>query len=125
MALDNPRSGPYSTMEFTASPLPWLTSSIIAAGQTVRHDFPQVASRFTLQNVSSGSLQVGFTSDGVATLSRYFQVFGNQQLELSCRFKSLVIKNPNAGQAAYDLFVGVTGVHSRDFMEFSGSSLNV
>lgn len=126
MGLNWPSPGTHNVAEYLASPIPWVTSSALAAGVTVRHDFPTVASSFAVQHYSTGSsgLSVGFTSDGVAGTKRV-RVRPGAGFAADVRFKSLFLYNDGSASADYDLIVGLTGISPRSMEALSSSYTSV
>ena len=124
MPIDNPRPGAGSVAEFQVSPIPWMTSSVLAASSSVRFDMPYLASSLMLLNASTGSTDVlafGFTSTGAAGTRRH-RILPNTRLgPLDLRFKTLWLAAPS-GSVSFDVLVGLTGISARDCGDFSDAT---
>lgn len=125
--LDNARPGPNHVNEYVVSPIPWVTSSTLPAGSSIRYDVPRIASSFSVQNYTSGSgcvLAVGFTQEGVDGTNR-IRVKPGGSFSSPARFTSLFLKSVGSSDVEYELFMGLTTILSRDFPGLSGSFSNV
>lgn len=126
MPANTPQPGANFVAEFTASPIPWVTSSVLNEGAVEVWSFENVTSYIRLQNRATGShvLAVGWSYAGVTGSApdgpHRLTVLQNQDLELSVRCKRLFIM-PVSGSVPYNLFVGLTGIPSRYMPDLSGS----
>lgn len=111
MSLGNPNSGGGFAAEFMVAPAPWVTQSSLPTGGVVSYEFSTVARHLRILNHDSGSINVGFSLNGVNG-SNKFLVPTSGTLELDCRFTSLHIKGV-IGQT-YSLFVGQTGIPTKN-----------
>ncbi len=124
--LDWPRPGPGDMGSYLVSGVPYVTSSVLAIGETREISFPSVSRFFIVKNISavSSSLAVAFTTNGLkATNSNFFTLSGSQSQTLDLRVKSLFLSNAvGLPGLAFELIIGMTPIHNSDFPVLTGSS---
>jgi hypothetical protein len=78
MPLGNPEPAYNWTAEYTASGIPWLTSSVLGAPEQRAFHFYALTKTIVIKNVSgSSNLKVGFTALGTQGSNNYILVPGD------------------------------------------------
>jgi hypothetical protein len=119
MPLGNPTGGFSYSPEFQSSALPWVTSSVASAASQVIN-FSYITRFLTFSNLSSNSLFVGFTANGISGSSpgqNYATVPGNQTVTYELRVATVYV----AGNGAFSLTAGLTTVPAGQMPILSGS----
>lgn len=120
MPLNNPTPGVNLLAEWQATASPWVTSSAIPASTNTGYHFGLVAKHMRVLNQdATNPLKVGFTLNGV-TRDNYFLVPPNGTLSLDAKFTQVWLAG-TSGQL-FSLFVGLTGIHTRQFGVLTGSN---
>lgn len=108
-----PPPGQNSVAEYMASTTPFLTASVLLPGVLQEIPFPYVTAWVAVQNVaSSGSLQVGFTAQGV-TGSNFIPLSQSASTDCSYRLASIFLYAPSAA-CSYEVIAGLTGIPIRN-----------
>lgn len=124
MSYGNARSGINNVGEYQTSGLPWVTSSGVTT-TPFRVDFPYVTN-FVSINVTSGSVRVGFTLNGVnanpATNANYFLLgASNSPMVFPVRCKTIFLR-ADAGVATASLMAGLTTIEQKSFPVLTSSA---
>jgi hypothetical protein len=131
MTFQPPGSGLNNTAEYVASPLPWVSSSVVASGSVWRIDFPKVTSEIHVHNATPADSSVGvaFTLSGALGTNRFLigtnQTSGNsyvgETFSFRTRVKTLYIVGLT-GSSTVSVFAGLTMINPRAFPILTGSS---
>jgi len=125
MSLNYPSAGLNLATEFQTSGIPFVTSSIIPSGQTVRIDFHHVSKAFTVRNSSgSGSMvRIGFTKNGVEGVggAAYFRLEGGQSEVFDIRVKQLFLRSDGAFGTRTEVLAALTNVLAGQMGELTGT----
>jgi hypothetical protein len=123
MSLNNPALGEGYVPAYQISPIPYVTSSLVALGSTQAYSFPCVTKSIFIQNqTSSTAIAVAFTANGLkAQNSNYFILSGGQSFSQDLRTSQLFISGA-VGAASYQLVAGLTNIPTKNFMIVTGSN---
>jgi len=119
-----PQNGEYFTPAYQVSALPYLTSSIISAGDIHRYDFPFVTKFINVVNRGSNSgdkLALSFTENGFKS-GNYITIDQGVSVNQEVRTSELYISGSNGTTVDYQLFCGLTTIPSKNFLTLTGSN---
>lgn len=113
MPLDNPPSGFGLVGEYQVSGLPWITSSVLAAGEMKEYRFDYVSKWILVKNLTGGStVNVGVTPNGVQKTGNYFTLLGGESAQLDWRCARLYV-SASLGTPGVSVIAGLTGISTR------------
>lgn len=124
MSLAWPQNGEYFAPAYQVSALPYLTSSIISAGNIHRYDFPFVTKFINVVNRGSNSgdkLALAFTENGFRS-GNYITIDQGVSVDQEVRTSTLYISGSNGTTVDYQLFCGLTTIPSKNFLTLTGSN---
>ena len=131
MTFQPPASGLNNVAEYMASPLPWVSSSVIASGSVWTINFPKVTSEIHVHNATPGASSVGvaFTMSGALGTNRFLvgtnQTAGSsyvgETFSFRARVKTLYIVGLT-GSSTVSVYAGMTMVNPRTFPILTGSA---
>lgn len=113
------KAGQASVLEYMASGLPYATQSTAAAGTPSKTEFPFVTKFFTIKNNGPGSINIGFTQNGVLG-TNYFTLPESGSFSGDIRIIDLFV-DAQSGTGSYEIVAGLTGILRRDFFILTGS----
>jgi hypothetical protein len=117
-----PSSGPNNTLEYMASGLPFVTTSV-ATATPFRIDFPYITSEIYIQvsGAAGSSIRVGFTENGVNN-NNYFAVENTESpVTMRIRCKTLWIRTNTGTAPSYSVLGALTQIPSTSFPVLTGS----
>jgi hypothetical protein len=119
MSFKYPSPGQYSTAEYQASGLPYVTQSQVTSGSVSEITFPFVTNDFSVKNNSAGTLRVGFTRNGVLGTNCFtLPVSGSFQSKI--RVTKLFL-TAASGTITYEVVAGLTAIPPNNFFVLTGS----
>lgn len=123
MPLNNPRPGPGNAAEYMVSGIPWVTSSVLTAGEERLVSLPSVSRFLTVKNETAATtLAVAFARNGFKSKnSNFFTLDAGESYEGELRVTDLWL-SASAGIPAFEVIVGMTSIHRSDFPVLSASN---
>lgn len=126
MSLSWSANGEYATGPYQISAMPYVTSSIISAGQVHRYDFGYVTKFICVVNkgsVITDSLAISFTENGLKPTSKnYFTLEKSETVREELRTTSLFVSCSSGTNVDYQLLCGLTNIPSKNFLTITGSN---
>lgn len=111
---------------YQMSASPWVTSSQVTLGSTVRLDFPQATKFVIVQNTgaaASTAIAVGFTQNGLKTAnSNFFILSGTNSFSAELRVDRLFISGAVGATVPFTVIAGLTPIQRKDFLTVTGSN---
>lgn len=107
------------------SALPYVTSSIINAGEIHRYDFPYVTRFVDVVNRGTSAtdrIAVGFTENGVAKTNNYIILEQKSSVNEEIRTTSLFVSCSQGTNIEYQIFCGLTIIPAKNFLPLTGSN---
>lgn len=125
MTFQPPASGLNNVAEYMASPLPWVSSSVIASGSVWTINFPKVTSEIHVHNAipSASAVGVAFTLSGALGTNRFLvgSSYVGETFSFRARVKTLYIVGLT-GSSNVSIYAGMTMVNPRTFPILTGSA---
>ena len=124
MSLAWPQNGEYFAPAYQVSALPYLTSSIISAGDIHRYDFPFVTKFINVVNRGSNSgdkLALSFTENGFRS-GNYITIDQGVSVDQEVRTSALFISGSSGTTVDYQMFCGLTTIPTKNFLTLTGSN---
>lgn len=126
MSISWPTNGEYNVSAYQMSALPFVTSSVISAGEVHRYDFPYVTRFIDVVNRGPGPndvIAIGFTENGIkpsvgnyVSIDRYASV--NEEIRTTVLFVSCSVGT----NVDYQVFCGLTVIPAKNFLPLSASN---
>lgn len=108
MSYNNQLAGPLDASQYAVSGYPFVTqSSVTNAPITI--NFPQITKFFTVQVLTSGSIDVAFTANGFDS-GHYFRLQNSGSFAADLRVPALHLSASTAGTEVVQIVAGLTGV---------------
>jgi hypothetical protein len=111
---------------YQASAIPYVSSSVISAGEIHTYNFPQVTRFINVQNVGTSvtdEIAVAFTLNGLsAANSNFFSLSQGVSFRDELRTNQLFISCSSGTSMRYQLVAGLTNIPANQFMTITGSS---
>jgi hypothetical protein len=124
MSLNWPANGEHFVPAYQISALPFLTSSVISAGQVHRHDFPLVTSFINVANkgsVGGDKIALAFTENGFDS-GNFVTLDQGDTVHHNIRCDALFVSCSAGADVDYQLFCGLTTIPQRHFTKLSASN---
>jgi hypothetical protein len=128
MSLNWQPNGANNVPSYQSSGIPFVTQSSateVGTSTPVQLDFPYVTRFFTVQNIGSNPLQVGFTVNGVkgAPTKNYFTIENGttSSIRFELRCKSLFFLG-SGGATGFEIVAGLTTIPTNNFPTLTGSA---
>ena len=124
MTLKNPYIGEGYVPAYQLSAIPYVTSSVIALGETRQINFGHVTKFLIVRNdgPTSAELAVAFTQNGLKTAnSNFFILSGSQSLNADLRTDRLFLSGA-VGSSNFSVIAGLTAIEPRNFVVITGSN---
>jgi len=125
MSLHWPSNGEYSVPAYQLSALPYVSSSIISAGQTHTYSFPYVTKFISIVNRGTNvtdKLAISFTENGLkSNVGNYFTLGKGESVREEIRTTLLFISCSAGSNVDYQLFCGLTTILEKQFLILSAS----
>ena len=126
MALNNPKSGLFSTPEFQASGLPWVITGSTSTTTVIKYTFPKVTKSLTIHNLESSNsklLRVGFTANGVNGVggNYYFCVDAGDLFTFDVRVKEVYIRADSSNTIPFSVYASLTTIDANFMPVLTGS----
>ena len=118
-----PSSGPNNALEYMASGLPFVTTSL-ASPTSFRIDFPFVTSEIYIQvsGATGSSIRVGFTDNGVNG-NNYFPVENTESpVTMRIRCKTIYVRTNTGTAPSYSVMAALTTIPNMSFPTLTGSA---
>lgn len=126
MSLNYPVINEGYVPAYQMSAVPYVTSSLISAGQVHMISFPQVTRFFNVQNVgtvATDNLAVSFTQNGlVPANSNYFSIGQGVSFRDELRTTQLFISCSSGTNVCYQVIAGLTNISDRQFLVVTASN---
>jgi hypothetical protein len=111
---------------YQASAVPYVTSSLISAGEIHEITFPQVTRFFNIQNVGSSvtdEIAVGFTANGLLPVNgNYFTIGQGVSFRDEIRTTKLFVSCSSGINMRYQIVAGLTNISANQFLLITGSN---
>jgi hypothetical protein len=111
---------------YLMSAVPYVTSSLLSAGEIQVIEFPQVTRFFNVQNTSSGSgdeIAVAFTQAGLDPAnSNYFTLGQGVAFRDEIRCTRIFVSCSSGTDVRYQVVAGLTNIASHQFLLITGSN---
>jgi|TARA_R110000824_G_scaffold285090_3_gene473304 hypothetical protein len=125
-----PRAGLRNVGSYQVSGHPYVTGSIIKAGEEVRVQFPNVTKKVTVigSGSSTNDLRIYFvpeTAAGYVARSHHYISLDSHEdsIEFDIKCKEIYLKAPKAA-AGYQLYASLTFITSSAMFELTGSGID-
>lgn len=126
MSLHWPSNGEYSAPAYQLSALPYVSSSIISAGQVHTYNFAFVTKFISIVNRGANTtdkLAIGFTENGLKpTVGNYFTLGKGETVREEIRTTTLFISCSAGSNIDYQIFCGLTTIPADSFLPITGSN---
>lgn len=126
MSINWVASAENNVPSYQISALPYVTSSIISAGQIHRYDFPFVTRFINVVNRGANAndrLALGFTENGIKqSVGNYITLDQGDTVNQEIRTTVLFVSCSNGTSVDYQLFCGLTTIPERNFLKLTGSN---
>ena len=124
MSLNNVVMGEGYVPAYQISSTPFITSSFVALGATVRVNFDTVTRFFTVKNngAATSVVAIAFTENGLKTAnSNFFVLSGSEIFSAEIRTDRIFISG-SAGSSNVSILAGLTQVPVKNFYTITGSN---
>lgn len=124
MSLNNVVMGEGYVPAYQISSTPFITSSLVAFGETVRVNFDTVTRFFTVKNngATTSVVAIAFTENGLKTAnSNFFVLSGSETFTAEIRTDRIFISG-SAGSSNVSILAGLTQVPVKNFYTITGSN---
>jgi len=124
MSLNNVVMGEGYVPAYQISSTPFITSSLVAFGETVRVNFDTVTRFFTVKNngATTSVVAIAFTENGLKTAnSNFFVLSGSETFSAEIRTDRIFISG-SAGSSNVSILAGLTQVPVKNFYTITGSN---
>lgn len=126
MSINWPQNGEYFSPAYQVSSLPYLSSSVISAGQVHRYDFPFVTKFVNVVNRGAGigdKVAVAFTERGLSpTVGNFVTLDQGVGIDHEVRTTVLFVSCSAGTSVDYQVFCGLTTIPAKNFLVLSGSN---
>lgn len=125
MATNWPVVGEHYTPAYQLSSVPYLSSSIISAGEIHRYEFPFITRFIGVTNRGNGSdtICVSFTENGLSpSVGNFVSLDKGMSLNAEVRTTTLFVSCSAGVSASYNLFCGLTMIPAKNFLVLTGSN---
>jgi hypothetical protein len=124
MSLGLPQNGEYYAPAYQVSALPYLSSSIISAGNVHKYEFPFVTKFINVVNRGANvgdKLALAFTENGLRT-GNYITLDQGVAVDQEIRTSVLFISGSGGTSVDYQIFCGLTTIPTKNFLTLTGSN---
>ena len=124
MSLGLPQNGEYYAPAYQVSALPYLSSSIISAGNVHKYEFPYVTKFINVVNRGANvgdKLALAFTENGLRT-GNYITLDQGVAVDQEIRTSVLFISGSSGTTIDYQIFCGLTTIPTKNFLTLTGSN---
>ena len=124
MSLNNPVLGEGYVPAYQISPVPFVTASNVALGQTRGYNFEFVTKSIFVQNTAASTnvIAVAFTENGLRpTNSNFLILSGGQSFAQDVRTSAIFISG-SAGSSTFSFLAGLTNIPVKNFLTVTGSN---
>lgn len=124
MSLNNVVMGEGYVPAYQISSTPFITSSLVAFGATVRVNFDTVTRFFTVKNngATTSVVSIAFTENGLKTAnSNFFVLSGSETFTAEIRTDRIFISG-SEGSSNVSILAGLTQVPVKNFYTITGSN---
>lgn len=124
MALNYPSQGELNAGAYSISATPFVTSSVVAQGQTKEINFGFASKFIVVRNTSdTATLAISFTENGLKPEnSNYFILSGSESFSGDFRTDRLFVSGSGGGSCNFSIVSGLTLVPSRNTTTITGSN---
>lgn len=120
-----PVAGLSNVGSYQVAGIPWATSSLDipgSSGTPVEVSFPQVTKFVVVKNLTSDSLRVGFSANGVRNTNNYFVLTNLESFSGDFRVTKIYLLGDSAATSA-SVVAGLTGIPAGELVNsWSGSA---
>jgi hypothetical protein len=126
MSLKAPYMGEGYAPAYQISATPFVTSSVLSAGETRQVPFGHVTKFVTVRNTVGGTnLAVGFTENGLKpSNSNFITLVGVSELTTDVRVDRLFL-SASVGAPAFTVLAGLTPIETKNFLPVTASNGHV
>lgn len=126
MSINWPQNGEYFSPAYQVSALPYLSSSIISAGQIHQYDFPFVTKFVNVVNRGADvgdKITLAFTERGLSqSVGNFVTLDQGVGLTHEVRTTSLFVSCSAGSTVDYQVFCGLTTIPAKNFLVLTGSN---
>lgn len=126
MSITWPANGEYATPAYQISALPFLSSSIISAGQIHKYEFSYVTKFINVVNRGSNvtdKIALAFTENGFKpSVSNFMILDQGDTIREEIRTTVLFISCSAGTNIDYQIFCGLTNIPAKNFLTLTGSN---
>lgn len=119
-------NGEYATPAYQISALPFMSSSIISAGQVHTYDFPFVTKFISVVNRGSNVgdvLAIAVTENGLkSSVGNYITLKNSETVREEIRTTKLYISCSSGTSIDYQVFCGLTNIPAHHFLIVTASN---
>ncbi len=129
MSINHPTLSEGYVPAYQMSAVPYITSSLISAGEVHTYNFPQVTRFFNVINLSAvtaDKIAVSVTELGLQPAAgNFFSLPAGTAFRDEIRTTALFISGTSGTAVEYQLVVGLTSIPERNFLTVTGSNGHV
>lgn len=126
MSMQWPTISEHFVPAYQVAALPYLTSSVISAGEIHKHEFPFVTKFVNVANKGTGSsdqICLGFAARGLdPVVGNFIKLDIGETVHHDVRSTALYISCSSGTNVDYQLFCGLTTIPARNFTVLTGSN---
>jgi len=115
------KSGLNNAAEYSASGLPFVTTSVGLTTSPVEVNFPFLTNGLYFNVSGSIPARVGFTQNGVNTINYFTIKPGDSPAEYRIRCKTLYVRADSGTVTALSIMAGLTTIEPKQFPVLSGA----
>jgi hypothetical protein len=122
--LQPPNEGFFSSTAYTASSLPWVTTSSTSGTDVINYSLPRVSKCITVINNASSTgsfLRIGFTANGIIGTNYYNVPGAGGWVTLDVRVKEVFVRAHASGTIPFSLFCGLTLIDPEQMPMLTGT----
>jgi hypothetical protein len=118
-----PKSGLNNAAEYSASGLPFVTTSLGLTTAPIEINFPFVTNGLHFNVSGSIPVRVGFTFAGINGTNYFAVKPGDSPVEFDIRCKKLYIRSDTGTVVACSIMAGLTQIEEKQFPILTGSAV--
>jgi len=124
MGLNYTSVGELNVGAYSISATPFVTSSVVAHGQTKEISFDFASKFIVIRNTSStATLAVSFTENGLKSAnSNYFILSGSESFSADLRTDRIFLSGSGGGSCNFTIISGLTLIPNRNMTKITGSN---